>query len=177
MRTTPKRTNTILALDPGLRDLGYAILAGRRLVTANVFPLRSVPRERRLGAVREFLLTQFRAHRPRTLVLEHIPKRPLDALAGLPALGRLLGRLARKRRLKLATYSARTVRGTVVGDGWAGKRDVAKSIAGQFPDLRVHLTHDRKWKERYWQNMFDAVALALHHQFVTKPPSRSRRSG
>ena len=98
-------------------------------------------------------------------------------MAGLPALGRLLGRLARKRRLKLATYSARTVRGSVVGDGWAGKREVAESIAGKFPDLRVHLTHDRKWKERYWQNMFDAVAFALHHQAVSKPPSRSRQSG
>jgi Holliday junction resolvasome RuvABC endonuclease subunit len=130
-----------------------------------------------LASVREFLVAQLRAHRPRTLVLEHIPRRPLDTLAGLPALGRLLGRLARQRRLKVATYSARTVRGSVVGDGWAGKRQVAESIAGRFPDLRVHLTHDRKWKERYWQNMFDAVALALHHQSVSKPPSRSRRSG
>lgn len=177
MRTTVKKIDTILALDPGLRDLGYAVLAGRRLVVANVLSLRSVPRARRLGTVREFLFTQFRAHRPRTLVLEHIPKRPLDTLAGLPALGRLLGRLARQRRLKLATYSARTVRGSVVGDGWAGKREVAESIVGKFPDLRVHLTHDRKWKEAYWQNMFDAVALGLHHQAVRKPPSRSRRSG
>lgn len=172
-----KRTDTIIALDPGLRDLGYAVLAGRRVVAASVLPLRSVPRYRRLGTVRKFLLTQLRAHRPRTLVLEQIPKRPLDTMAGLPALGRMLGRLARQRRLKLATYSARTVRGSVVGDGWASKREVAERIAGKFPDLRVHLTHDRKWKERYWQNMFDAVALALHHQQISKPPSRSRGSG
>jgi Holliday junction resolvasome RuvABC endonuclease subunit len=172
-----KKADTILSLDPGLRDLGYAVLAGRRVVAASVLPLRSVPRSQRLGAVREFLLTQFRAHRPRTLVVEHIPKRPLDTLAGLPALGRLLGRLAQQRRMKLVTYSARTVRGSVVGDGWADKREAAETIAGKFPDLRVHLTQDRKWKERYWQNMFDAVALGLHHQTVSKPPSRSRRSG
>lgn len=171
------KTDTILALDPGLRDLGYAIFSGKRLVGASVLSLRSVARSRRLGRVREFLIAQVRAHRPRALILENIPKRPLDTLAGLPALGRLLGRLARQRRLRLATYSARTVRGSVVGDGWAGKREVAESIAGKFPDLRVHLTHDRKWKERYWQNMFDAVALALHHQQVSKLPSRSRRSG
>jgi len=177
MANTPKKTDTILALDPGLRDLGYAVMAGPRIIVDSVLPLRFVPRNQRLGRVREFLLAQLRAHQPRTLVLEHIPKRPLDTLGGLPALGRLLGRLARKRRLKLATYSARTVRGSVVGDGWAGKREVAESVAGKFPDLRVHLTHNRKWKERYWQNMFDAVALALHHQAVSKPPSRSRRSG
>jgi Holliday junction resolvasome RuvABC endonuclease subunit len=73
-------------------------------------------------------------------------------------------------------YSAKTVRQSAVGDGWAGKREVAKSLCGRFPDLRVHLTQDRKWKERYWGNMFDAIALALHHQ-ATHPPSRSRSSG
>ena len=166
------RSKTILAVDPGLRDLGYAVLSGKRLLTASVLPLRSVPRRRKLGTIRESLLGWIRAYRPRTLVLEHIPEHPLDA--GLPALGRLLRRMARERRLGLASYSARTVRGSVVGYGWAGKREVAEALSARFPELRVNLTHDRKWKEAYWQNMFDAVALALHHQGITKPPSRGR---
>ena len=169
-----KAPDTILALDPGLRDLGYAVLSGKNLVTAGVLTLRTVPPSRKLKTIQDSLAVWIRGYRPRTLVLEHIPKRPLDSLAGLPALGRRLRRLANRSRLKLVAYSARTVRQTVVGDGWAGKREVAKTLAGRFPELRVHLTHDRKWKERYWQNMFDAIALALHHQAVTKPPSRSR---
>jgi len=173
MRKTP---DTILALDPGLRDLGYAVLSGKRLVTSGVLSLRTVPPAGRLRAIQDALSAWSRGYRPRTLVLEHIPKRPLDALAGLPALGRRLRRLAKRSRLKLAVYSARTVRQTVVGDGWAGKREVAKTLATRFPQLRVHLTHDRKWKEHYWQNMFDAIALALHHR-ATHPPSRSRSSG
>ena len=174
MRKTP---DTILALDPGLRDLGYAVLSGKKLVTAGVLTLRMIPPSRRLKTIHDALVAWVRAYRPRTLVLEQIPKRPLDALAGLPALGRRLRRLADRSRLKLTAYSARTVRQTVVGDGWAGKREVAKTLSTRFPELRVHLTHDRKWKERYWQNMFDAVALALHHQLATKLPSRSRNSG
>jgi Holliday junction resolvasome RuvABC endonuclease subunit len=171
----PRRTNSpILALDPGTRDLGYAVFSGKRLLAASVLALRRVPRHRRLRAIQESVRVWLRAYRPRTLVLETIPKRPLDRLAGLPALGRLLRRMATSQRLKVAMYSARTVRGNVVGDGWAGKREVAKALSARFPDLRVHLTQDRKWKEAYWQNMFDAVALALHHQSQTKPPSRSR---
>lgn len=168
---------TILAVDPGLRDLGFAVLKGKRLVTSGVLPLRSVAKRNRLGRTREALLTWIRAYRPRTLVLENVPRRPLDRIAGLPALGRQLRRVAAQRKLRLADYSARTVRRTVVGDGWAGKRQVAAAITSRFPELRVLLTHDRKWKEAYWQNMFDAVALALHHQSLSKPPSRSRRSG
>ena len=118
-----------------------------------------------------------RAYRPSVLVLEQIPKRPLDSLAGLPALGRLLRRVASRKRVKLVEYSAKTARRTVPGNGWAGKREVAEAVTGQFPDLRVHLTQNRKWKERYWQNMYDAIALALHHQSLGLPPSRSRFSG
>ena len=172
-----RKHDTILALDPGLRDLGYAVLSGKELRAAGVLSLRLVQPRRRIGRVHDSLMSWIRAYRPRTLVLEHIPKRPLDSLAGLPALGRRLRRLAASRSIPIATYSAKTVRRSVIGDGWAGKREVARAIAGRFPDLRIHLTHDRKWKERYWQNMFDAIALALHHQAVTKPPSRSRLSG
>jgi crossover junction endodeoxyribonuclease RuvC len=174
MRKTP---DTILALDPGLRDLGYAVLSGKKLVTAGVLTLRTIAPSHRLKKIQDSLVAWIRAYRPRTLVIEQVPKRPLDALAGLPALGRRLRRQAKHYRLRLAVYSARTVRQTVVGNGWAGKSDVAKAVATRFPELRVHLTHDRKWKERYWQNMHDAVALALHHQAATKPPSRSRNSG
>ena len=47
-------------------------------------------------------------------------------------------------------------------------------FARRFPQLRLYLTQDRRWKERFWLNMFDAVALALHHQALKQPPSRSR---
>jgi Holliday junction resolvasome RuvABC endonuclease subunit len=169
-----KRTDTTLALDPGLRELGYAVLSGQELLTSGVLSLRAVPPSRRLRKVRASLDAWTRAYRPHTLVLEHIPRRPLDSLAGLPALGRLLRRSANRGHLKVVEYSVKSVRQTVVGDGWAGKRDVARALSRKFSELRVHLTQDRKWKERYWQNMFDAVALALHHQSMTQPPSRSR---
>lgn len=172
-----KKPETILALDPGLRDLGYAVLSGKELVMPNVLPLRSVHPRRRLQRVEKAIEAWIRAYHPDVLVVEQIPKRPLDSLAGLPALGRLIRRIAGRRRIKFVTYSAKTARRTVVGDGWAGKKEVAEAICTRFPDLRVHLTQNRKWKERYWQNMFDAIALALHHQAVMKPPSRSRLSG
>jgi Holliday junction resolvasome RuvABC endonuclease subunit len=173
MRKTPE---TILALDPGLQELGYAVLSGKEILAHGVLALRSIPPPSRLKKVRRALEALIRAHRPRTLVLEHIPKRPLDSLAGLPALGRLIYRLTRRRRLRLVEYSVKAVRKTVVGDGWAGKAEVAKAVASRFSDLRIYLTQDRKGKVRYWQNMYDAVALALHHQRITTPPSRSRFS-
>jgi Holliday junction resolvasome RuvABC endonuclease subunit len=98
----------------------------------------------------------------------------LDSIGGLPSLARSLTRLAKTQGLELAQYSARTVRGHVVGNGWAGKRETAEAVSALYPELRVYLDQNRKWKEGYWQNMFDAVALGRHHQVSKKPPSRSR---
>jgi hypothetical protein len=44
----------------------------------------------------------------------------------------------------------------------------------RFPQLRVYLGHSRKWIERHWYNLFDALAVAVHHQSLKQPPSRSR---
>src|ERR1043165_3244046 len=162
----PKPKPTILAIDPGLRDLGFAVLRGPELLGHGVLSFRHLRAPQRLKAARTELDRLIRAHEPRELVLENIPKRPLDALAGLPALGRLLRRFATTHDLGLATYSARTVRRAVVGNGWAGKSEVAKALMAQFPQLKVYRGQLRKWQERHWGNMFDALALALHHQHL-----------
>jgi hypothetical protein len=38
---------------------------------------------------------------------------------------------------------------------------VVKVIVSKFPEFKVYVTQDRKWKERYQRNMFDAIALAF----------------
>lgn len=37
----------------------------------------------------------------------------------------------------------------------------AEACALRHPELKVYLTQDRAWKEKYHQNMFDAVALGM----------------
>jgi Holliday junction resolvasome RuvABC endonuclease subunit len=172
MRT---KSAPILALDPGLRDLGFAVLAGRRILVSGVAPLRLTPRERRLTEARRVVQDLVAGYRPRALVLEGTHQHPTRSLNRLHRLGTSLGRIAKKYGLATAHYAPQTVRKSLVGNGWATKREVAVALAGRYPALRVYLTQDRRWKERYWQNMFDAVALALHHQ--GQPPSRSRNCG
>jgi Holliday junction resolvasome RuvABC endonuclease subunit len=49
----------------------------------------------------------------------------------------------------------------ICGNGHADKMQVATVVVSKFPELKVYLTQDRAWKERFHQNMFDAVALAV----------------
>ena len=165
------RPRTILAIDPGLRELGYAVLAGQRILDANVVQFRSLPCPRRLAAACSAVRQLIERHQPTELVVEQAHSYP----AGPHLLLLALRRLARQLELPLAVYPPQTVRKRLLGDGWAGKAEAAAAMCVRYPGLKIHKTQNRRWKERYWHNMFDAVALATHHSLVAQPPSRSRR--
>jgi len=74
--------------------------------------------------------------------------------------------IARRKKLQFLSYAPSTVKKFICGNGRASKKEVARVIVSKFPELKVYLTQDRAWKERYHQNMFDAVALGM---MVTKP--------
>ncbi|MFQ6067499.1 MAG: hypothetical protein ACE5K3_09515 [bacterium] len=59
----------------------------------------------------------------------------------------------------MLSFAPSTVKKHITKDGWAEKKEVTKAITSKHPELKVYLTQDRGWKERYHQNMFDAVAL------------------
>lgn len=159
-----KKSRPILALDPGLRDLGYAILSGRRLLASGVCPLRLLPKTRRLREARRLVAEWIDEYRPGALVIEATHGHPVAGFNGLHRFAESVRRIGRKERLLFATYAPQTVRKSLVGHGWADKRETAAAVAARLPALRVYLTQDRRWKETYFRNMFDAVALALHHQ-------------
>jgi Holliday junction resolvasome RuvABC endonuclease subunit len=171
------RNQTILALDPGLRDLGFAVLAGGRLLARDVVALRVLPKARRLEVARNRIASLVETHHPRAIVVEKTYRHPVPWLNDLHKITLSAKRLAKKNRISFATYSPQAVRQEIAGNGKAKKPEVAIAVAHRFPQLRILLTQDRRWKEKFWLNMFDAVALALHHQALMKPPSRSRDSG
>jgi Holliday junction resolvasome RuvABC endonuclease subunit len=171
MRT---KTDTILALDPGLKDLGYAVVRGRRVVTSGVLSLRRIPKDDRLAIARRNVRTWLQTHRPDVVVVEKTYRHPLPWLNQLHQISRSARNLAARQHASFTMYSPQSVRATVAGNGRAKKPEVAVAVAHRFPSLRVYLTQDRRWKERHWQNMFDAIALALHHQSASHPPSRGR---
>src|SRR5690242_11687019 len=108
----PTKTDTILALDPGLRDLGYAVLNGRRLVARDVLSLRRVPKDRRLDEARRNLRSWFSTHRPSVVVAEKTYRHPLPWLDQLHQLTRSARNLATRRRAAFAMYSPQRVRQT-----------------------------------------------------------------
>ncbi len=67
----------------------------------------------------------------------------------------------RRKKLKVISYAPGTVKRFVCGNERASKKELARVIVSKYPELKVYLTQDRAWKEKYHQNMFDAVALGM----------------
>ena len=159
-----RKAETILAIDPGLRELGFAVLAGKRLVTSGVRSLRAFPKPKRRLVAKKEVAEWFRFYRPRIVVLEATYGHPVHGFDEIHRLAKTIERMALHHRIRIARYAPQTVRKYVLGNGKSTKGETAFAIAALYPTLRIYLTQDRKWKESYWMNMFDAVALALHHQ-------------
>jgi len=60
-------------------------------------------------------------------------------------------------------YAPNRVKKVICGNGRASKEEVCRAVVSKIPELNVYFNQDRKWKEKYHQNMSDAVALGLTH--------------
>jgi crossover junction endodeoxyribonuclease RuvC len=152
----------ILAIDPGTRNMGVAFFEGQRLLyrAVKTFPRKRSPHGT-LWQGRKTVLRLINDLRPGTLAVEKTFFSNNRNTALLNAFYAEIQAVAKRKGLKVLSYAPNTVKKAVCGNGHAEKREVARKVASQYLELKVYLTQDRAWKERYHQNMFDAVALGM----------------
>lgn len=159
----PKRnTKRILAIDPGAREMGVAVLEGGHLLYAGVESLRKFPSQgEQIRHAHATVTRLIRDFGPDVLALEKnfISKTP--STSSLNALVTRIMVLGRRHGLTIIGLAANTVRKTLTGNGWATKQEIARAVAAKFPKLKAHLPPDRKWKRAYRLNLFDAVAVGM----------------
>ena len=152
----------ILALDPGTRKMGVALLEGKGLLyhEVKVFAGDRNP-ERQLREARTAVLRMLKDFRPNVLAMERTFVTTNRRMALLHVLADEIVAAARRRKIRVVTFAPGTIKKHVTGDGHASKPVVAIAVTQRFPELSVYLTQDRKWKARHHANMFDAVAVGL----------------
>ncbi len=170
-----KNPSTILAIDPGLRELGFVVLSEKRIVASGVRPLFLTPFPSRIPEARRVLKGLLAAYRPGVVIVERTYAHPTGSLSSVHHLAASLLKVCQRRHVRTVTYPPQTVRKFITGNGNDEKRAAAKVLAARFPELRIHVSNDRIWKTRFWLNLFDALALAVYHR--AQPPSRNRTSG
>lgn len=152
----------ILAIDPGTREIGIAVLDtpdlsyhGVEIISCRRSPLRI------LSSARTVIERLLRDYRPDLVVYEKTFIRKTRRVALLNVLADEIKRLAEEYGVRVLGIAVSTVRQQLCGNGRATKEEVARVVVSRFPKLRVFLNQDRKWKARFHANMYDAVALGL----------------
>jgi len=156
-----KNKKKILAIDPGTRHMGYAFLDKGKLLYYGVKVIEKgkSPSET-LREGRKQVLRLINDLRPNILAVEKAFISNNRNTSLLNVLFDEIKAVGKRKGLKVLCFAPSTVKKHIAKNGWAKKKEVAKAICTKYPELKVYLTQDRGWKERYHQNMFDAVALA-----------------
>lgn len=173
----PTEGRRILAIDPGTRYLGVAVLDQSGLLYYGVKDLRAErPADELVRATRVVLLRLIADYRPIVLAYEKTFYVQSKNSALLQVQEAELKRVGREAGLPLAGYAPTRVRKLLCRDGWATKQRVADVLVRRFPELAPYRHRDER-RERYWLNMFDAVAVAVVYQehLSAHSPSASER--
>ena len=157
--TIPLRT---LALDPGTRERGYAVLESTDLLYFGVhtFPHRCAAR-RLCAEGQRFVQRLLAAYAPKLLVMEKTWYAKSKRSTRLHIFVEAMERFAARLGLLVVAYTPRMVKKMICGHGDATKRDVADTLVRHYSYLAKYLRTDLRTQDKYWQSMFDAVALGL----------------
>lgn len=157
-----KKNNRVLAIDPGTHYIGVAVLDGAKLAYYGVKTLskRKSPHDT-LTEGRKVIRSLIDDFKPKTLAVEKTFFANNRNSALLNVFADEIAAIGKRVRLRVVTLAANVVRKEICKNGWATKREVAQEVCRRFPELLPYLSSDRRWKEEFYLNMFDAVALGL----------------
>jgi crossover junction endodeoxyribonuclease RuvC len=157
----PTKHMKILAIDPGTREMGVAVLDGQ---TLDYYGVKTIRRRRSpaeaLCRIQEITASLIARHRPNVLAIEKMFVIQKSASLLVVAAEEVKA-TARQHGLPIYEYAPTTVRKLICNSGRATKQETAKVMARRFPELRAYLEQKTKWETLYYANMFDAVALAV----------------
>jgi len=145
-----KNKSKILAIDPGTREMGIAFFDKGKIVYYGVKTIKKgkLPSET-LKEGRKIVLRLIKDFRPNILVVEKAFFANNRSTALLNVFVDEIRAVGRRKGLKVVSFAPSTVKMAICGNGRASKKEVARVIVSKFPELKVYLTQDRAWKERY----------------------------
>ena len=162
--------NKILAIDPGTRQIGVAVLENKTLVYFAVKTIRDRSTAQKvLRQAVAIVIDLIATHGPNCLAIEKMFVVQKSA-ALLSVVAGEIKSAARGSGLDVYEYAPTTIRKFICQTGKATKAEVAKSVALRYPELKQHLNTITRWEQKYYANMFDAVAVGLmcEHEVATK---------
>lgn len=157
----PTKPPVIFAIDPGTKELGFALFAGCELVYFGVKTIKPRPSDEMLVQEMIRLMTGLiRRYEPQVLAIEQTAQIQYNA-ALLHRVAAALQVTAQEQGLTVYEYAPAVIRQRICQRQDASKQRTAKRLVTFYPELNQYHQPGSRWKELYWAHLFDAVAVGL----------------
>lgn len=151
--------HTILAINPGTRYIGFAVLKGPLLADWGVSVIPGRFSDAKVSRALSLVSELIDLHQPGVLVLKSL--HPARHSADLGRLRSEIRKLARSKGLALHEYSIHEIEAFFAPDRRINKTQLAEFVASRQPVLRHELRREQDSYNAYHIRMFEAVALAM----------------
>lgn len=167
----PSNRLTILAINPGTRYIGFAVLRGTVLVDWGVSGLSGSLSDDKAKRALSLVANLITENRPSVLVLKTL--HPSRRSAHLYRLWQGVQRLAQSDGLDLRYYSIHELEACFSPTSRINRNRLAELVSETHPVLRHELRKEQDSYNAYHIRMFEAVALAVaaHNAVEQKPPT------
>jgi len=143
--------------------MGYAVMESTDLLYFGVhtFPHRCSAR-RLCAEGQRFVMGLIEAYAPQLFVIEKTWYATSKRSSRLHSFVEAMTSFAEEQGLVVRAYTPGKVKKMICGHGDATRRDIAETlIRRHYHFLAKYLQRDLRTHDKYWQSMFDAVALGL----------------
>lgn len=156
-----KLSSIILAIAPGTRELGVAVIQNGELL---FYGIKTVTNRKNpqtiLNAISSHIRNLVKKYRPAHLAIEKMLI-TRQSYALLAVIAEQIKAVAKESNLPICEYAPVTVRKRLCQTGRATRRETAEVLTARFPELKRYYLRTTAWERDYYGNLFDAVAVGV----------------
>lgn len=154
---------TTLAVDPGSRVIGWAVLDGAKLVTCGAVSVEKLAYEQRIPAIIAALDEVATQHHVHEVACERAFRVPGHNTAALEVSVRAITSWAKRLHLPFSLYSPGEWKASLTGSGAADKGLVEKMVCLQYRIAPGQASH-----------VYDAIGIGAHDVAIRKLEGMSK---
>jgi len=141
--------------------MGFAVFEDTELVDYGVKSIRQGSKSSILQHIEEITKRWMNTLNPDYLVIEKNVFSQIQYNLRLVMVVNQIKNTAEKSGIRYYEYDPRAIRKAICNDGNATKKRVSEVLITYFPELIPFMKSDKAWVIKYYQNMFDAVAVGM----------------
>ncbi len=150
----------VLGIDPGSRQIGFAVFRGEELVFYGVKCVRTKQEAGTLSKLQEIVTNLTESYGIDIVAIERSTF-PQQGTPTFKAVYKNIVRCIKNQKRALIELDPQLVRNSLCGNQKPTKGNTAQILVKTYRELEPYLDVQKIWSKRYYGQLFDAVAVGL----------------